>query len=132
VSFFVDTSCLYALLVRTDADHAPVAAAFRGAAESGRRLLTTNYVLIEAVALLQHRIGLEPVRDLDAKLVPLFDVIWVDGNLHRRSLDRLFRANRRGVSLVDAVSFTVMEAEGVTDVLGLDDDFVTEGFHLVP
>jgi predicted nucleic acid-binding protein len=36
------------------------------------------------------------------------------------------------VSLVDAVSFAVMEAEAVTEVLGLDEDFESQGFRLVP
>lgn len=39
--------------------------------------------------------------------------------------------DRRQVSLVDAVSFTVMEAEGITDVLALDDDFTAQGFRLL-
>jgi predicted nucleic acid-binding protein len=132
VSCFVDTSALYAFLVRSEADHQPVTAAFRAAAESGRRLLTTSYVLVETTALLQHRIGLDPVRDLDGRITPLLDVVWVSGDLHRRAVARLFRMDRRQVSLVDAVSFTVMEAEGVTEVLGLDADFAREGFRLIP
>lgn len=132
MSLFVDTSALYAFLVRSEADHGAVAEAFRAAAESGRRMVTTNYALVETAALLQHRIGLDPVRDLDGRLVPLLDVIWVSADLHRRAVTRLFRMNRRHASLVDAVSFTVMEAEGLTEVLGLDEDFTTEGFHLLP
>ncbi|MBA3344944.1 MAG: PIN domain-containing protein [Gemmatimonadales bacterium] len=132
MSLFVDTSALYAFLVRSDADHGAVATAFRSAAESGRRLVTTSYVLVETSALLQHRIGLDPVRDLEGRIGPLLQVIWVGEDLHRRALARLFRMNRRHVSLVDAVSFTVMEAEGVTDVLALDADFTAEGFRLIP
>jgi predicted nucleic acid-binding protein len=132
LSCFVDTSALYAFLVRSDADHQAVTAAFRAVAESGRRMVTTNYVLVETAALLQHRIGLDPVRDLDARLTPLFDVVWVSGDLHRRAVARLFRMDRRHVSLVDAVSFSVMEAEGVTEVLALNADFAREGFRLIP
>jgi predicted nucleic acid-binding protein len=44
----------------------------------------------------------------------------------------LFRIDKRRVSLVDAVSFTVMDVEGGEDVLGLDADFATEGFRVVP
>lgn len=40
--------------------------------------------------------------------------------------------NRRQVSLVDAVSFTAMDAEGISEALGLDIDFVSEGFRLIP
>jgi predicted nucleic acid-binding protein len=72
VSVFVDTSALYALLVRTDEDHAEAAKAFRGLLEAGRSLVSTNYVLVETTALLQHRIGLAAVRDLDARIVALW------------------------------------------------------------
>jgi predicted nucleic acid-binding protein len=129
---FIDTSGIYAVLVRTESSHRAVTEAFREAAERGRRLVTTNYVLVESAALLQHRIGLEPVRDLDARIVPALDVVWVTAELHRRASERLFRLNRRQVSLVDAVSFAVMEAEAVTEVLGLDEDFESQGFRLVP
>lgn len=132
MSLFIDTSALYAVLVRTETDHSAVTKAFGEAAERGRRLLTTSYVLVESAALLQHHIGLEPVRDLDGRLVPLLDVIWVSADLHRRAVERLFRTHRRQVSLVDAVSFTVMDAEGITEVLALDTEFASEGFRPVP
>jgi predicted nucleic acid-binding protein len=86
VSLFVDTSALYALLVGSEQDHPRVREAFRAAAERGDRLYTSNYVLLETAALLQHRIGLEPVRDLVARIVPLLDVRWVDADLHQRGL----------------------------------------------
>ena len=73
-----------------------------------------------------------PIRDLDAKVLPLVDLLIVDATLHRRGLDRLFRLDRRRVSLVDAVSFEAMESEGVTEVLGLGRDFTEEGFRLRP
>lgn len=132
MSLFLDTSGFYALLVETEADHRSVKRAFGQAAEAGERLLTTNYVVLETAALLQHRIGLAPVRDLDAKIFPLVELVVVDAGLHRKGLERLFRIDRRRVSLVDAVSFEAMEAEGFTDVLGLDSDFAAAGFRLRP
>lgn len=132
MSLFVDTSGLYALLVATEAEHVLVAGAFRAAAEKGRRLATTNYVLAETSALLQSRIGIAPVRDLHQRLLPLLSVVWVTQELHRRGAERLFRIDRRRVSLVDAISFSVMEEEGLMDVLGVDSDFTAQGFRLVP
>lgn len=132
MSLFLDTSGLYALLVATETEHAAVKKSFAVAAQRGRPLVTTSYVLLETSALLQHRIGLEPVRDLDGKIAPLLRVVYVDEALHRRGLTRLFRLDRRRVSLVDAVSFETMDAEGITDVLGLDEDFSTAGFRLIP
>jgi uncharacterized protein len=132
VSLFVDTSGFYALLVRTERDHGAMLEAFRAAAERGRRMVTTNYVIVETSALLQHRIGLAPVRDLEERILPLVTVQWVSSELHRRAVERLFRTDKRKVSLVDVVSFVVMDAEGLTDVMGLDPDFTAEGFRLLP
>lgn len=119
-------------MVETESDHRAVKRAFGHAAERGERLLTTNYVVVEATALLQHRIGLAPVRDLVMRILPLVDLLMVDGPLHRRAMERLYRIDRRRVSAVDASSFEAMDAEGVSEVLGLDQDFEEEGFRLRP
>lgn len=132
MSLFVDTSALYALLVATEADHLAVKQRFAAEAERGRRMVTTNYVVLEATALLQHRIGLDPVRDLDARILPLLNIVFVDAALHRRGVSRLLTLDRRRVSLVDVVSFELMDAESIEEVLGLDDDFTAAGFRVLP
>jgi predicted nucleic acid-binding protein len=131
-SVFVDTSAFYALLVGSEMDHAAVSAAFARVLRQGRPLLTSNYVLVETTVLLQHRIGFEPVRDFDLHVVPLLDVRWIDSEVHRKGVERLFRTDQRRVSLVDAVSFVCMEIEDVHDVLSLDSDFAAAGFRLIP
>ena len=132
MSVFVDTSALYALLVRTEEGHAEVSTAFGELLESGRPLVTTNYVLLESVALLQYRFGLEPVRDLERSLIPLVTRRWIDESLHRRAVERLLRTDRKKLSLVDCTSFVVMEDEGINDAFALDHDFTSEGFNLIP
>ncbi len=132
MSVFVDTSALYALLVRTEEGHTEVSAAFEDLLENGRPLVTTNYVLLESVALLQYRLGLAPVHDLEHSLVPLMTRRWIDESLHRRALERLLRTDRKKLSLVDCTSFVVMEDEGIGEALALDRDFASEGFGLIP
>lgn len=132
MTIFGDTSGLYALLVATEERHEAVARAFARILEKRRPLITTNYVLLETAALLQRRIGLPAVRDLEERLVPVCTVIWVTETMHRRAMDRLLRADRRGLSLVDCVSFGVMEAEGIGEALALDEDFADAGFRLMP
>ena len=73
--------------------------AFRAVVSQERPLRTTSYVLVETVALLQHRVGLEAVRDFDAHVYPLMSVEWVSDELHRRGMRRLSRENRRRLSL---------------------------------
>ena len=132
MTVFADTSALYALLVRTEEGHAEVAAAFSRLLQGRRPLVSSNYVLLETAALLQRRIGLPAVRDFDERIAPLLTVRWITEPVHRRAMDRLIRADRRGVSLVDCTSFEVMEAEGITEAFALDRDFAAAGFRLVP
>ncbi len=131
MSVFVDTSGLYALLVGSEDGHASMVRAFRGVVEQQRALRTTSYVLIETVALLQHRVGLEAVRDLDDHVFPLLSVEWVSDELHRRGMRRLSRENRRRLSLVDCVSLEFMRQRAIDDVLGLDRHFEEAGFALL-
>ena len=132
MTVFADTSALYALLVRTEAGHSEVAAAFAEILDRRRPVVTTNYVVLETTALLQRRIGLAAVRDLDQRIVPLCTLRWVSETIHRRAMDRLIRADRRGLSLVDCTSFEVMRLEGIADALALDADFADAGFRLLP
>lgn len=132
MSLFVDTSALYALLVGSDPGHALARDAFDKALRDGTKLLTTSYVLVETTALLQHRVGLAAVRDLDRALVPVLDVEWISPQLHARSLKRLLREDRRDVSFVDHLSFEVMRGAGVTRALTLDRHFADAGFEVVP
>jgi predicted nucleic acid-binding protein len=128
---FIDTSALYPMLVRTDARHTDVVRAFERIAKRGQTLWTTSCVLLEATALLQHRVGLSAVRDLWDAIVPVCSVEWVSAALHRRGLDRLYREDRRKLSLVDCVSFEVMRDKGIEAVLAVDPHFEQLGFRLL-
>ncbi|MDD5308500.1 MAG: PIN domain-containing protein [Deltaproteobacteria bacterium] len=132
MSLFVDTSALYALLVGSDRGHARVRAAFEQALREGTGLLTTSYALVETTTLLQHRIGLDAVRDLDRSLAPVLDVEWISPQVHAKAMKRLLRESRREVSLVDWVSFEVMRGSGISRALTLDRHFGDEGFEVVP
>ena len=132
MSVFVDTSAFYALLVQTDADHEAVATEFRGLVERGRRLATSNYVVVETTAILQNRLGLAPVRDLEEYILPLLNLLWVDRPVHRAAVERLLRTDRRELSLVDCTSFELMDAGGIRQAFALDEDFEKEGYLLLP
>jgi len=132
LSAFLDTSALYALLVRTEERHPDVVRAFRKILEDGRTIWITSYVLVETVALLQHRLGLAPVRDLTEHLVPVLSTEWVSPALHQRGTERLLREDRRRLSLVDCVSLEFMRLQGLRDVLALDAHFAEAGHRLLP
>jgi predicted nucleic acid-binding protein len=98
----------------------------------GRTLWTTSYVLVETTALLQHRIGLAPVRDLSEALVPVLTIEWVSDVLHGRGVERLLREDRRRLSVVDCVSLEFMKVRGLSEALALDRHFAEAGYRLLP
>lgn len=74
MTVFVDTSAIIALLVQDDLMHNRAKRNFTYFAQNAVRLVSSSYVLIETVSLLQSRIGLNVVRDFNAKIFPLLDI----------------------------------------------------------
>lgn len=130
---FVDTSALIALADRSD-DHHRAAAAFVRRLPPGSRLITTDYVLDEAITFLRFRIGHAPtvqfVEGIGASR--LFQVIAASSAV-REAAWALFRAHGdKEFSFTDCVSFAFMKAAGVEEAFGFDRDFLRAGFTLVP
>ena len=132
MSVFADTSALYPLLVRNEVGHAAARSAFARLVETGRPIWTSSFVLVETMALLQHRIGLSAARDFDDEIVPNLSVHWVDAELYHRGTDRLWREDRRRLSLVDCIGFEFMRGRGITTAFAIDPDFEEAGFELLP
>ena len=127
---FIDTSAVYALADRADPNHRRATECFAALLESGARLLTHNYVLVEAMALLQRRLGLDSALRF-AGDVGAFEVEWITQRMHDAAVVALDDGGSRGVSLVDQVSFLVMESRGVHEAFAFDEDFAARGFELV-
>ena len=91
-------------------------------------LLTHNYVLIETVALLQRRLGMPSARAFLADSQN-FTLHWVTPDDHAEAAALFKQRNRRGLSLVDCMSFVVMRKYRATAALAYDADFQAEGFR---
>lgn len=127
---FADTSGLYALLVKNDYMFVRARENFIFFAENNVQLVTSSFVLVETTALLQNRIGLEPVNDFNAKILPLLDVVWVDNAWYSKGVQRLMSQNNRHVSLVDCLSFEIMDNLQVEYAFAFDKHFEENGFTL--
>jgi predicted nucleic acid-binding protein len=133
VTVFVDTSALVALIDGGDEHHAASVdelTALRG--ERHASLRTHEYVVVEAISLLQRRVGMPAVRLLIDAFLPAIDVRWIDRDTHVAAREALVAADRRRVSFVDQVSFEVMRAEGIVRAFAFDRDFADEGFAVIP
>ena len=131
MTLLADTSALYALLEPNDRNH-PRAVAYFATDLAWEPLLTHNYVLLEATALVQGRLGSAAVRAFLEEIVPRLEVVWVDEDLHHAAVAALLAAVRRRVSLVDWMSFEVMRRRGIEAAFAFDRDFAAQGFRTLP
>ena len=125
----IDTSAIYALADRNDANHAVALARFSRLLQDRVVLVLHNYILIEALALLQHRLGLSSAVAFAESSVA-FDTRWVTDEIHREATLR-WQRGKRTLSFVDHVSFVVMQHAGIESAFAFDPDFEGAGFRLV-
>ena len=125
---FVDTCAWLALVDADEERHGEAAAAWRSLLERDTPLVTTNYVLVETYALAHRRLGPAAVRVLADDLLPVAEVEFVGRDAHDRAIAAVVAANRRDLSLVDAVSFEVMRRRGISRAFAFDRHFAEAGF----
>jgi predicted nucleic acid-binding protein len=124
---FLDTSGLLCFHHRAEPLHHEAVQFFKDAPVR----LTHNYILAEFVALAKSR-GLPraPALDFVSELQdnPLIDIVYVDQDLHRQSLELLRRRGDKTWSLADSVSFLLMQMRQIQTALTTDHDFEQAGF----
>jgi predicted nucleic acid-binding protein len=125
---FVDTSAWVALTMRRDDRHRDVTTLFRRHAQEP--MLTTNHVCGETWTFLTHRGGhavalafLDRVESSER-----LEIVFVGRELEREAFGWLRRRDEREYSFVDATSFAVMRARGISGALAFDGDFAAAGF----
>jgi uncharacterized protein len=128
MNIFADTSGLFALLVKNDYMFVRAKEKFNYFAENNAQLLTSSFVLVETTALLQRRIGLMAVNDFYTKILPLLEIVWVDDKWYAKGMQRLLAQNNRDISLVDCISFEIMEALQIKGAFAFDKHFEENGF----
>jgi predicted nucleic acid-binding protein len=126
---FADTSALYALMVRDDDMHVRAKRCFSYFAEHAVQLLSSSFVLVETMALLQSRVGLSAAQDFHSRIVPLLEILWVNADWYGRAVQRLTMQAQKEISLVDCLSFEIMEARAVPLAYAYDKHFEENGFE---
>jgi predicted nucleic acid-binding protein len=129
MSVFVDTSALLALLDHDDEHHRSAVSGWATLADEDATLVTSNDVVLETIAVAQHRLGLDAVRALVRDVLPSIDVVFIDEPVQGAALSALLAAGRRRLSLVDCVSFEVMRGRQIRRAFAFDPHFAEQGFE---
>jgi predicted nucleic acid-binding protein len=131
VSVFLDTGVFYALqgsrTSRHDAAHRALDVVLDG---TYGRVVTSDYVLDEAVTLVRSRTG-----DFDQAVTVVdrvlgrngfpaaIDLLYVDGHRFERTIDVFERYEDQPLSFTDASTIAIVRDESIDSVLAFDDDF---------
>lgn len=129
---FVDTSVFLAVLNQDDPNNQAASERLADLVESGEELFCTNYILVEAYALLQSRLGMDAIRDFQRTILPSIKIIWLGEEEHMRIVEKFISNNRRSVSFVDHSSFDAMRHKGIDTVFTFDKHFREQGFTVIP
>ncbi|MFQ5686472.1 MAG: type II toxin-antitoxin system VapC family toxin [Candidatus Scalindua sp.] len=129
-NMFLDTSGLFAFLVKNDEKHKKASTIIRKSVKNGMHLITTDYIIDETATLLKAR-GF-------TQIIPnLFDGImsskacrieWIDQDLFNMTKAMFLRYNDKKWAFTDCFSFIIMKKLGIMDALTKDSHFLEAGF----
>lgn len=127
---FVDTSAWVALRYGRDRHHGTARTRLRQLQAERMGLVTTEWVLAEAVTLLKARGAVDHALSLGEALQAGRLGVLVESTAERRrhAWDLFVRYRDRQVGWVDCASFAVMEELGLRQFFGFDEDFTRAGF----
>lgn len=129
---FADTAGWGHLVDRAQPYHSLAATVYRNARHQGRKLITTNYVLTELVALLTSPLRIprpEIVAFIEGlKASPHVEIVHVDSALDEQAWQLFVKRQDKDWSLVDCSSFVVMKQHGIMEALTTDLHFEQAGF----
>jgi predicted nucleic acid-binding protein len=132
MAVFVDTSAFLAVINAADDEHMRASETWANLLAAGEPSIASNYTLVQTTTILQRRRGMEPVRRFQDSIVPLPRIIWVAPDIHDRSVTMLLAAGRRQLSLVDCVSFVLIQQYDVERAFASDRHFDRQGLQVIP
>lgn len=129
---FVDTSGFLAVLNQNDCFHTSAKQAWNEILNADSVIVSSNYVLLETIALLQHWFGVDALRLFQQSIYPILHTMWVDQQSHDQAVGILLSLNRPHLSLVDCISLQIMRTAHLEIALTCDPHFLEQGFTVVP
>jgi uncharacterized protein len=129
---FVDTSGWGHLVDRRQTHHQYTAFLYRNARQQRDKIITTNYIIAELVALLTSPLRIsrsDTVAFINGlKSSPYVEVVHIDRDLDSQAWQLLANRQDKDWSLVDCASFVLMQQRNITQALTADHHFEQAGF----
>ena len=126
---FIDSSAIYASVGRRDPNYEYAQSVDRELRRAGVELVTSNFVVAEAHALILGRenrtLALNTLRAIDGGGL---SVVRVDEDDEVSARMLIERYTDKNFSLVDATSFVIMDALGISTAFAFDVNFRQYGF----
>jgi predicted nucleic acid-binding protein len=133
-AIFVDSGAWLALADKRDQYHARATAVYPQLLRQSSRLITTNLVVAESYNLIRWRLGYEPgIRFLQSlRQSSRLERVYTDEELEIAAEAILQQFNDQTFSLVDAVSFALMQQRDIQQTFAFDFHFQVAGFVMIP
>ena len=102
--------------------------------EQGAILVTSNYVLDEALTLIRMRLGIEPAEKWWGLVSESHrcHVEWITPERTEKAIRLFFRWKDQSFSFTDCTSFILMRELAIENVMTADRHFITAGFKIHP
>jgi len=130
---FADTSGWRNYFVRTEPFHAIAKNLMRQWYTNGVRIVKSNYVLIELVALFTSPLRIPRIKQINVietiKTAPWVEIVHIDRSFDEEAWSLLKKRQDKKWSLVDCASFVIMKQRSITEALTSDHHFEQAGFQ---
>lgn len=118
---FADANYFVALFNASDGLHADALKIGAKIDAAGTRLVTSNFIFLEAVTVLAYRKGKEAACEAGKYLLcGDIEIIHIDETLQRMSWDMFQEISGKNVSFVDASIVAILRAESIRRLLTFD------------
>ncbi len=131
-SIFVDANIFVALLNKRDASHAKALTLWKEFEHSKQELITSNFVLSEAITVLSMRAGKQialSFADTVYHKTSVLRVLRVNEEMEQRALFYLKSFKSKNVSFCDCVTFAILELQEIKSIATFDKDFKIAKSH---
>lgn len=129
---FIDTSALYAIMDAGDDFHDRAKDYFSEIVEKDIVLNSSDYIIVETIALVQNRLGINAARLFINNILPVVNLYYIDKSIHDIAINNLLSLPGSKISMVDFTSFKIMRNLEIDSIFTFDRHFKKQGFEILP